>query len=213
MKPAPKPSLIRLCAHVLLIGLSRALNITVPMEPVEGVVGDSVLLPVTYSVPQPPAMLQITWSHENSIVLFSEMTLSGSGEPPALAIRNEYHIVVGRFQRRVVFYPENASLLLRNIQLNDSGLYTVTFQELNQSRSMVLVVHGPQSACRDPDSTKHSHDEEEKGPHLVHPLAVRGTCAAIFILVIIGLHCARRRQVCVLQCHVSTAKKCQTEVL
>ncbi|XP_073533153.1 HEPACAM family member 2-like isoform X2 [Phyllobates terribilis] len=203
MKPAPM--LLRLCAHVLLIGFSRSLNITVPTEPVQGVVGDSVLLPVTYRISQPPAMLQIIWNHENSIVLFSEMTLSGSREPPAVTIRNEYHIVVGRYQRRVVFYPENASILLKNVQLNDSGRYTVTFQELNQSRSMVLVIHSPQSACSNPDFKQHYLDEEEqeKGPHFVHPLAVRGICAAIFILVIIGLHCTWWRQ----------ARKCRTEVL
>ncbi|KAM4028427.1 HEPACAM family member 2-like isoform 2-T2 [Anomaloglossus baeobatrachus] len=179
-----------------LRGFSRALNITVPSEPVQGNVGDSVLLPVIYSVPQPPAMLQIIWNHENSIVLFSEMTLSGSGEPPALKIMNEYHIVVGRYQHRVVFYPNNASILLRNVQLNDSGRYTVTFQELNQSRPMVLDIDNPKSECSDQDSTQHSHNEEErdKGRNFIHPLVVRGLCVAIFLSVIIGLHCTWWRQ-------------------
>ncbi|XP_044151051.1 uncharacterized protein LOC122939122 isoform X2 [Bufo gargarizans] len=200
MKPAPLPAPLPLCA--LLISFSGALNITVPSEPVQGFVGDSVLLPVTYSLAQPPTTLQVTWNHDNSIVLFSEMTTCGTETSQTLRICNEYHISVGRYRHRVVFYPENASLLLRGVQRNDSGRYTVTFQELNQSRSMMLVVDDPEATSSDPDLI-YSHNEEDDGRRAIRSLAVRGMCAAIFILLIIGLHCTWWRQV----------RKYQTEII
>ncbi|KAM3929257.1 HEPACAM family member 2-like [Leptodactylus fuscus] len=197
MKPAPPPSPVTYLACVLLIGFSRAVNISVPAEPVQAVVGDSVLLPVSYSISQPPTTLQVIWNHENSIVLFSEMTMCGSEDPPTLRISDEYHIVVGRYQHRVVFFPENASLLLRDVRWDDSGRYTVTFQELNQSRSMMLVIHDPETTSGDPDPTQYvcNYEEERKdGQYLIPPLAVRAMCAAIFILLVIGLHCTWWRQ-------------------
>ncbi|XP_069815338.1 carcinoembryonic antigen-related cell adhesion molecule 3-like [Dendropsophus ebraccatus] len=157
MNPAPLPSPLRLCLYVLLIGLSGTLHITVPIEPIQGIVGDSILLPVTYSIAQPPSTLQVVWSHEKSLVLFSEMTMRVRGEPPKLEISNEYHVLVGRYHNRAVFYPENASLLLRNVQRNDSGRYTVTFEELNQSRSMMLIIHDPEAASSDPELSGSLH--------------------------------------------------------
>ncbi|XP_066441265.1 HEPACAM family member 2-like [Eleutherodactylus coqui] len=176
-----------------------------PTEPVQGVIGDSVLLPVTYSIPQPPGILQIIWNHENSIVVFSEMTMCTTEASPTPRISNEYHIVAGRYQHRVVFYPENASLLLRNVQQNDSGQYTVTFQELNQSRSMMLVLHDPETASSDPDFTQYSQNEQEQNDryNLTQFLTVRGMCAAIFILLVMALHCTWWRQ----------ARKRRTEIL
>ncbi|XP_075683990.1 HEPACAM family member 2-like [Rhinoderma darwinii] len=177
-------------------GFSGALNITVPKEPVQGVVGESVLLPVTYSVPQPPDTLQVIWNHENLIILLSEMTMCDPTTPPSQRISKEYYIVAGMYQERVVFYPENASLLLRNAQRNDSGRYTVTFQELNQSRSMMLIIRDPVPPSSDPDSTQSLHNVEERDDrrHFSQSLVIRGMCAAIFFLLIISLHCAWWRQ-------------------
>ncbi|XP_072010596.1 HEPACAM family member 2-like [Engystomops pustulosus] len=194
MKPAALTWPLPPCLLLLLTGFSGAVNISVPSEPIQAVAGGSVLLPVTYSIPDPLLTLQVTWNHETSIVLYAEMAMCGSGA--TLRICNKLFIVVGRYQHRVVFYPENASLLLMDVHQNDSGQYTVAFEEMNHSRSLMLVIHDRKASFGDPDSAEHSPDEEEQEERrrVAQSLLIRGSCAAIFVLLVAALHCTWWRQ-------------------
>jgi len=55
------------------------------------------------------------------------------------------------YRGRAAVFPENASLLLWDLQLNDSGVYSVTFQEQNLSRQITLAVHKQHGSTERPD--------------------------------------------------------------
>ncbi|KAM8967206.1 uncharacterized protein RCH25_025905 [Pelodytes ibericus] len=185
-------------------GVSNAFLIEVPQKDVWGFVGGSVLLPVYYHLPDPPPTLRITWVHEKSIVLFSEMTICPP-DPAALALPHtmchKYHIALGGYKQRAHFFPKNGSLLLHNLRLKDSGHYWVTFSELNQTRSLTLHLQNPgtnspalhsTSSGMMPsvvDMVQQEQTALSEGGFSLKSLVIRCVCLVFFLLVVLGLHC------------------------
>ncbi|XP_075445278.1 uncharacterized protein LOC142488822 isoform X1 [Ascaphus truei] len=188
--------------NILMIGASWAILIEVPQEPVRGLVGHSVLLPVSYWIPQPPPSLHIIWDFQKSIILFSEMRrcLPDPSTPASpLRMCHKFDIVVGKYKPRVRFIPGNASLLLHDLQLNDSGEYTVTFQELNHTKSITLLVDDLEAACNssaDPMlNSKGDGLAESVEDSSFQSMIVRSGCMVLFLFLILGLHCVWYRKV------------------
>ncbi|KGL79467.1 Hepatocyte cell adhesion molecule, partial [Tinamus guttatus] len=110
-------------------GENLALIAEIPQDLINGTVGQSVLLPFSYKFNSTSEFpLPILWTFNNSLNPFISCTvqscsLSTEGTPRNCSANC---FPSATYQDRVEFFPESASLLLRNLQLNDSGVYSVT---------------------------------------------------------------------------------------
>ncbi|KAJ1102500.1 hypothetical protein NDU88_007546 [Pleurodeles waltl] len=129
------------------IGVSSALFISAPQRSIVGAVNQSVLLPVSYrmngslNVP-----LLIAWKRNdisNAIIAYklNNISLGEDGSPLKCDGSLFTH---DTYLDRVIFYPENASLRLLSLQVNDGGVYTVSFRDARQSRDITLSVSSAQ---------------------------------------------------------------------
>ncbi|XP_068105049.1 carcinoembryonic antigen-related cell adhesion molecule 3-like isoform X2 [Hyperolius riggenbachi] len=87
--------------------------------------GQSVLLPVDYTLAKQVSMYTIEWMIRNSPILFSKVfncTIDSQGFPTWSTAETT---VYPKYTERVKFYELNGSLLLHNVQDTDSGLYTI----------------------------------------------------------------------------------------
>ncbi|KAM7160487.1 uncharacterized protein RBU57_010601 isoform 1-T2 [Macrochelys suwanniensis] len=137
----------RNCWSILLfLGSSQALLIDIPQDLVNGTVSHTVLLPVSYRLNGPfPSSLSIQWyfsSNPNPLTTYTVTNCSVSAEGiPTRCSGHNY--ISDAYQGRTVVFPENASLLLQNLQLSDSGVYSVTFKVPQQTRHVTLTVSEP----------------------------------------------------------------------
>ncbi|XP_068813486.1 uncharacterized protein [Struthio camelus] len=133
-----------LCS-TLLLGLSQALVLKAPQDSVNGTVGHSVLLPVSYKFTNSscfPLSFHWTFSNRSDALITCTVlncSLSAEGAPKHCFAKHFPHAV---YRGRVVLFPENASLLLRDLQLSDGGVYSVTFKQQIQTRHITLTVYG-----------------------------------------------------------------------
>ncbi|CAM4614990.1 unnamed protein product [Caretta caretta] len=135
------------CWSILpFLGFSHALLIDILQDSVNGTINHSVLLPVSYRLQEPfPFPLSIQWHFSNSpnpltTYTVTNCSVSAEGIPIHCSGNNFIH---SEYQGRTVFFPENASLLLQNLQLSDSGVYNITFKVPQQTRHITLTVSEP----------------------------------------------------------------------
>ncbi|XP_015134030.2 uncharacterized protein LOC771657 isoform X4 [Gallus gallus] len=139
---------------LLLLGQNLGLLIKIPQDALSGTVGQSVLLPVSYRVNSSLLFpLSIVWKFGSSSQVISTCTvwncsLDAWGTPTNCSAICYPHVT---YQGRAAVFPENASLLLWDLQLSDSGVYSVTFQEQNLSRQITLAVHKQHGSTEHPD--------------------------------------------------------------
>ncbi|XP_072192182.1 hepatic and glial cell adhesion molecule-like [Excalfactoria chinensis] len=129
---------------LLLLGQNLGLHIEIPQDAVSGTVGQSVLLPVSYRVNSSLSFpLANVWKFGNSsqviiICVVQNCSLDAWGAPKKCSARSYPHIP---YRGRIDVFPENASLLLRDLRLSDSGVYSIVFKEQNQSRRITRAKH------------------------------------------------------------------------
>eukprot|EP00075_Anas_platyrhynchos_P022886 XP_027312139.1 uncharacterized protein LOC110351392 isoform X2 [Anas platyrhynchos] len=128
---------------LLLLGQNLGFLLEIPQDAVTGTVGQSVLLPVSYrfsSTPHFPMNIKWTFGHPSQGTIACTVhncSLDDGGAPKKCSFSCfSYPARWGR----VELFPENASLLLRDLQLSDSGVYTVSFEQQRQSRNITLTV-------------------------------------------------------------------------
>ncbi|XP_048815667.1 uncharacterized protein LOC125699795 isoform X3 [Lagopus muta] len=154
-------SLLLLLLLLLLLGQNLALLIEVLQDAVSGTVGHSVLLPVSYTVNSSFCFpLSIIWKFGNSSQAIITCTvqncsLDAWGAPKECSALCFPH---RSYRHRIEVFPENASLLLRDLQLSDSGVYSVFFQQQNQSRRITLAVHQQHVSTEHPDKGTKAQD-------------------------------------------------------
>ncbi|OXB75954.1 UNVERIFIED_CONTAM: hypothetical protein H355_012922 [Colinus virginianus] len=141
-------------------GQSLALLIEIPQDVVSGTVGQSVLLPVSYRVNSSlrfPVSIRWKFGNGRQVIITTcsvqNCSLDASGAPSKCSALYFPH---AKYRDRVEVFPENASLLLWDLQLSDSGLYSVTFTQQNQSRRITLAVH------KEPVSSEHLDEVWQK---------------------------------------------------
>ncbi|CAM5165730.1 unnamed protein product [Natator depressus] len=173
------------CWSILLfLGFSHALLIDIPQDSVNGTVGHSVLLPVSYRLQEPfPFPLPIQWHFSNfpnplTVYTVTNCSVSAEGIPIHCSGNNFIH---SEYQGRTVFFPENASLLLQKLQLSDSGVYRVTFKVPQQTRHITLTVSEPHFNHGNAD------DGNEMNPPLVILLGLLITGGLSFLLLLLLL--------------------------
>ncbi|XP_072892506.1 uncharacterized protein [Hemitrygon akajei] len=118
-----------------------ALTPRVHQDRVNGTAGQSVLLPVSYTVPDPHGYLRITWTRGGNASVCVEYTCF-PGQECHLNDGRSFITVSEPYKHRALLFPENASLLLRDLQINDSGIYELSISDSTgtEKGSLVLTV-------------------------------------------------------------------------
>ncbi|XP_075752799.1 uncharacterized protein LOC102451412 isoform X1 [Pelodiscus sinensis] len=168
-------------------GVSQARVTEVPQESVNGTVGQSVLLHVTYSFPVSLRFpLPIQWRFSNTpnpLVTYTVNSCSVDAEGfPTRCAGN--HFTLPAYQGRAVFFPENISLLLQNLQLSDSGIYSVTINGMRR-REISLVVSTSQPTNSSTESDDPTEDDDPAIP--VYPLEyIAGGFSIVLLLLLLA---------------------------
>ncbi|KAM6057073.1 uncharacterized protein LJ206_015268 isoform 1-T3 [Theristicus caerulescens] len=142
-----------LCSILMLVGGNLAVIVKIHQESIDGTVGQSVLLPVSYRFSAAPRFpVSILWSFANRQVLLiacalQNCSLGAGGEPSNCSTTCFTHSM---YRGRAELFPENGSLLLRDLQLNDTGVYCVGFRRLQQIWPVTLTVHEQRSSTEHP---------------------------------------------------------------
>ncbi|NXL55062.1 HECAM protein, partial [Podilymbus podiceps] len=146
-------------------------------DSINGTVGQAVLLPVSYrfgGAPRFPVPIQWTFSASRDPLISCTVlncSLGAGGIPSSCSVRCFPHAL---YRSRVELFPENGSLLLRDLRLSDSGVYGISFTLSPPTRLINLTVHEPRFAPHHP------------GPE---PGGGEGTAARVPCYVLGGCYC------------------------
>ncbi|XP_074739063.1 uncharacterized protein LOC141949416 isoform X2 [Strix uralensis] len=167
---------------LLLLGRNLAVLVKIHQDSINSTVGQSVLLPISYRFNSTPHFpVSIRWMFGNSLdVLITCTVLNcslGAGGAPSSCIAK--HFPHRTYQRRAEFFPDNGSLLLQHLQLNDSGVYSVRFRPPYQTWRVTLTVHQQRFTPEHPDTMEQDHIR----------YSVIGVCSSVSLLLLLLLFC------------------------
>nr|XP_047926693.1 uncharacterized protein LOC125183577 [Anser cygnoides] len=168
-------------------GRNLGFLVEIPQDAVNGTVGQSVLLPVSYtfnSSPCFPVSIKWTFGHPSQVVISCTVlncSLGAGGAPKNCTAKC---FPSASRSRRVELFPENASLLLQDLKLSDSGVYNVSFVQQQQSRHITLTV------LKQPVPTGPSSEGTSNQDH-THNYII-GACSLIFLLLLFLVFCVWR---------------------
>nr|XP_025043793.1 uncharacterized protein LOC112546891 [Pelodiscus sinensis] len=172
-------------------GSSHALLVEIPQDSVNGTVGHSVLLPISYKLQTGPfpSPLGIHWYFSNTpnpLVSYTVTKCSVGTEGIPTRCSGD-HFTHPAYQGRAELFPENASLLLRNLQLNDSGVYSLTFNGQRQTKHITLTVSEPHVNPGNPESNGNTGDggKPKKNPYLLPGLLVTAGLSLLLVLLLL----------------------------
>nr|XP_047926609.1 uncharacterized protein LOC106047517 [Anser cygnoides] len=127
------------CLTLMLAGRNLGFLVEIPQDAVSGTVGQSVLLPISYTFNSSPRFpMSIKWTFGHPLQRIISCVVLGAGGAPKNCSTKCYPYA--SHSGRVELFPENASLLLRDLRLSDSGVYNVSFVQQQQSRHITLTV-------------------------------------------------------------------------
>uniref|UniRef100_A0A8C6YZS7 Immunoglobulin V-set domain-containing protein n=1 Tax=Nothoprocta perdicaria TaxID=30464 RepID=A0A8C6YZS7_NOTPE len=138
---------------LLSAGENLALIVEIPQDLINGTVGQSVLLPISYKFNNISLFpLAIQWAFNNPSNWVISCTVHNCSVGPDGVLKNcsASYFSHNTYRGRVVLFPENASLLLRDLQLSDSGVYIVTFKQQILTKNITLTVHSPHFNLKNP---------------------------------------------------------------
>ncbi|XP_051899502.1 uncharacterized protein LOC127585841 [Pristis pectinata] len=118
---------VDLFTFTLLVPMAVA-TLRVHQNRVNGSVGHSVLLPASYTISEPQGYLRIKWTRAGKRIVEYRCISEQNSNPKECS-----HIMSfsDHYEHRIVLYPGNASLLLKDLKINDSGIYELS---ISQSR-------------------------------------------------------------------------------
>ncbi|XP_014811474.1 PREDICTED: uncharacterized protein LOC106896204 [Calidris pugnax] len=174
---------------LLLLGGTLAVRVQIHQDSVNGTVGQSVLLNISYMFDEASRFpLSICWMFHNSskVILtcaVQNCSLDAGGAPSNCSATC---FPPPPKRGRAELFPDNGSLLLRDLKLSDSGVYVVTFKEPSQSWPITLVVHEQRFPPEHPDPSAVSPGEE----HALHWTI--GVSSSVALLLLLLLFCYLR---------------------
>ncbi|XP_038672983.1 uncharacterized protein LOC119976509 [Scyliorhinus canicula] len=163
----PNPTVNRICNLMLLKrnGISRlfgvyftafnsfaliaAVTLRVNQDSVNGTVGQSVLLSASYTISDSDGYLRIKWT-KSGVRIVDYRCISKRDDRHTE--RCQFMSASDDYRHRAVLFPENASLLLNYLELNDSGDYelSVSHSTGTKSASLMLTVRPDADKKRTP---------------------------------------------------------------
>ncbi|KAI6078425.1 hypothetical protein LUU34_01560000 [Aix galericulata] len=173
------------CLSLTLVGRNLGFLVEIPQDAVTGTVGQSVLLPVSYRCNSTSCFpMSIKWTFDHPLQrTISCVVLNCSlddGGAPKYCSKKCYPYPA--YWGRVELFPENASLLLQDLQLSDSGVYNVSFlQHQRQSRHITLTV------LEQPVPTEPSSNSTSEGAGRIAtciPCCILGGCYCFILLLL-----------------------------
>ncbi|KAM6252615.1 uncharacterized protein M6G45_008816 isoform 2-T2 [Spheniscus humboldti] len=174
---------------LLLFGGNLGVLIEIHQHLVNGTVGQSVLLPVSYRFGGAPHFpVSIDWKFtSNSLNTLITCTLlncslGAGGAPSACSAKCFPH---STYRGRAELFPKNGSLLLRDLKLRDSGVYSVVFRPSYQIWNVTLTVHEQRFT---PD---HAGEDTVEQDHIRY--CAIGICSSISFLLFLLFCCIRHR--------------------
>nr|XP_038040172.1 uncharacterized protein LOC119717847 isoform X1 [Anas platyrhynchos]XP_038040173.1 uncharacterized protein LOC119717847 isoform X1 [Anas platyrhynchos] len=172
---------------LLLLGRNLGFLVEIPQDAVTGTVGQSVLLPVSYRCNSSPCFpLSIRWmfGHTSQVIIACSVRKCSLDDGGAPKICSKKCYPYPAHWGRVELFPENASLLLRDLRLSDSGVCTVSLQHQRQSRHITLTV------LEQPVPTGPTSKGISKQDHIQNYII--GACSLIFLLLLFLVFCVWR---------------------
>ncbi|KGL89837.1 HEPACAM family member 2, partial [Charadrius vociferus] len=110
-------------------GGNLAVLVDVRQELVHGTRGQSALLPVSYrfgGAPQFPVTIRWVFSNSSHTLIICTVQNCSLGAGGALSNCSAKFFPHSVYGGRAELFPENGSLLLRDLRFSDSGVYVVT---------------------------------------------------------------------------------------
>ncbi|XP_065702710.1 uncharacterized protein [Patagioenas fasciata] len=175
---------------LLLLGGNLGVLIEIHQDPVNGTVGQSVLLPVSYRFAGAPHFpVSISWTFNSSLDKLVTCTVRncslGAGGAPSNCSANCFPKPTNN--SRAELFPENGSLLLRDLRLSDSGVYSVTFGQSSQIKKVFLTLREQRVTPQHPSEAGTVEQD------YIH-YCIIGICSLISILLLFLLFYYIRRR-------------------
>ncbi|XP_029852316.2 uncharacterized protein LOC115333486 [Aquila chrysaetos chrysaetos] len=150
---SPLQGCCTLCSILMLVGGNLGVLVKIHQDSINGTEGQSVLLPVSYRFDGAPGFpMKIVWYSSNmwdELVTCTVLNCSlGAGGAPSSCSARSFYLT--KYRGRTKFFPENGSLLLSDLQLSDSGVYSVAFNLSHQTFHITLTVHERRSTAEHP---------------------------------------------------------------
>lgn len=146
-----------ICPFPFSAGGSLGVLIKIHQDSINSTMGQSVLLPVSYGFDGAPHFpVSIAWrfgNNQDALITCTVLNCSlGAGGAPSHCFAK--HFPRSTYNSRAELFPENGSLLLRDLQLSDSGVYHVTFRPSYQTQRVTLTVHEQRVSPHHPGECK-----------------------------------------------------------
>ncbi|CAH2316595.1 carcinoembryonic antigen-related cell adhesion molecule 3-like isoform X2 [Pelobates cultripes] len=135
-----------ICLHVddpsLSSGRSVANDIIVTQDSVNATVGHSILLQTSYKISQNMYNWpSLQWTFGNRVIVYYSLQ-NGSIDPEGTPVLTRGKIqIFPLYEHRVTLYPDNGSLLLMNLHLQDSGCYNIYLLSFESIINKTICLH------------------------------------------------------------------------
>ncbi|CAH2316606.1 carcinoembryonic antigen-related cell adhesion molecule 3-like isoform X2 [Pelobates cultripes] len=127
-----RATLFILTMHVLIFDFSSGEEMKVHRRSVNVSVGQPILLQTSYTLSNHFLSYVIEWTMGNKTIIDYYADNSSIDRQGFPTWSTGETTIYPNYNGRVEFYPLNASLLLKNIQLEDAGTYTICFSNVRK---------------------------------------------------------------------------------